>query len=72
MSHELRTPLNAILGMSEAMQEEIFGPLNQKQHQSVQTIEKSGTHLLALINDILDVENCFIDVSSPRSLNYST
>ncbi len=55
MSHELRTPLNAILGMSEAMQEEIFGPLNQKQHQSVQTIEKSGTHLLALINDILDV-----------------
>lgn len=55
MSHELRTPLNAILGMSEAMQEEIFGSLNQKQHQSVQTIEKSGTHLLALINDILDV-----------------
>ncbi len=55
MSHELRTPLNAILGMSEALQEEVFGPLNQKQHQSVQTIEKSGTHLLALINDILDV-----------------
>ena len=54
MSHELRTPLNAILGMSEAMQEEIFGPLNQKQHQSVQTIEKSGTHLLALIMDGLE------------------
>lgn len=55
MSHELRTPLNAILGMSEALQEEVFGTLNEKQHNSVQTIESSGTHLLSLINDILDL-----------------
>jgi len=55
MSHELRTPLNAILGMSEALQEEVFGTLNQKQHHSIKTIESSGNHLLSLINDILDV-----------------
>jgi PAS domain S-box-containing protein len=55
MSHELRTPLNAILGMSEALQEEIFGPLNERQIKSLRTIKRSGRHLLSLINDILDV-----------------
>jgi GAF domain-containing protein/CBS domain-containing protein/ActR/RegA family two-component response regulator len=55
MSHELRTPLNAILGMSESLQDEVFGDLNERQHKSIATIEKSGKHLLALINDILDL-----------------
>lgn len=55
MSHELRTPLNAILGMSEAFQEGIFGKLGEKQQQAIETIAGSGTHLLSLINDILDV-----------------
>jgi PAS domain S-box-containing protein len=55
MSHELRTPLNAILGMSEALQELNFGPINDRQQKSIATIEKSGKHLLALINDILDL-----------------
>jgi predicted ATPase/signal transduction histidine kinase/GAF domain-containing protein len=55
MSHELRTPLNAILGMSEALQEEIFGSINARQLNAVSTIEQSGEHLLSLINDILDV-----------------
>ncbi len=55
MSHELRTPLNAILGMSEALQDEVFGLLNQDQKKAVLTIEKSGRHLLELINDILDL-----------------
>ena len=55
MSHELRTPLNAILGISEALQEQVFGPLNEKQLRYVHTIEESGQHLLALINDILDL-----------------
>ena len=55
MSHELRTPLNAILGMTEILQEEIFGDLNDRQMQSLHTIEKSSNHLLELINDILDV-----------------
>ena len=55
MSHELRTPLNAILGMSEALQEHVFGAINQEQKESLETIASSGTHLLELINDILDV-----------------
>jgi signal transduction histidine kinase/CheY-like chemotaxis protein len=55
MSHELRTPLNTVLGLSETLQEQLYGPLNKRQHKSLRSIEKSGRHLLALINDILDV-----------------
>lgn len=55
MSHELRTPLNAILGITEGLQEELYGPLNSRQGQSVALVGESGRHLLALINDILDV-----------------
>ena len=55
MSHELRTPLNAILGISEGLQDEVFGSLNERQLRSVQVMEESGRHLLSLINDILDV-----------------
>jgi len=55
MSHELRTPLNAILGMTEGMQDNVFGEINESQLKALQTIERSGSHLLELINDILDV-----------------
>jgi PAS domain S-box-containing protein len=55
MSHELRTPLNAILGMAEVLQEEVFGSINHEQNKALQTLERSGSHLLELINDILDV-----------------
>ncbi|MDB9314099.1 PAS domain S-box protein [Spirulina sp. CS-785/01] len=55
MSHELRTPLNAILGMTETLQEQIFGSLNERQLNALNTIERSGTHLLELINEILDL-----------------
>jgi len=55
MSHELRTPLNAILGMTEGLQEQVFGTISDRQLKALQTIESSGTHLLELINDILDV-----------------
>jgi PAS domain S-box-containing protein len=55
MSHELRTPLNAILGLSEGLQEMIFGELNDRQLKSIATIERSGRRLLSVINDILDV-----------------
>ncbi|MFW9264782.1 PAS domain-containing protein [Nostoc sp. CALU 546] len=55
MSHELRTPLNAILGMSEGLQESVFGSINARQVKAIATIERSGRHLLELINDILDL-----------------
>ncbi|MGD0044894.1 MAG: histidine kinase dimerization/phospho-acceptor domain-containing protein, partial [Isosphaeraceae bacterium] len=55
MSHELRTPLNGILGMSEGLQEHVYGPLNLQQLRAVRDVEECGRHLLALINDILDV-----------------
>lgn len=54
-SHELRTPLNVILGMAEVLLERTLGELNPRQHESVAAIEESGRHLLALINDILDL-----------------
>lgn len=54
MSHELRTPLTSILGMSEALQEKTFGEINSRQDKALKQIEKSGRHLLDLINDILD------------------
>lgn len=55
MSHELRTPLNAILGQTEILQIGIHGAVNDRQHRALKTIEESGSHLLSLINDILDL-----------------
>jgi signal transduction histidine kinase len=55
MSHELRTPLNAVIGFSEVLQDRLFGDLNDKQAEYVADIHDSGRHLLALINDILDL-----------------
>lgn len=56
MSHELRTPLNAILGFSEMMTQEIFGPMGNTQYgEYAELIHESGSHLLSLISDILDM-----------------
>ena len=55
MSHELRTPLNAIIGFSEVLLQELFGGLNPKQREYLGDIHGSGTHQLALINDLLDL-----------------
>jgi two-component system cell cycle sensor histidine kinase PleC len=56
MSHELRTPLNAIIGFSEAMQAEVAGPLGVPRYREYTGhIADSGRHLLAIINDILDL-----------------
>jgi len=55
MSHELRTPLNAVIGFAEVLQAEFFGPLTEKQRGYIGDILQSGTHLLNIINDILDL-----------------
>jgi PAS domain S-box-containing protein len=55
MSHELRTPLNAIVGFSQVLKEKLFGQVNEKQEEYLDDILSSSNHLLALINDILDL-----------------
>ncbi|MBI1767308.1 MAG: PAS domain S-box protein [Bacteroidetes bacterium] len=55
MSHELRTPLNGIIGFSEFLIDKKVGPLNEKQTEYMGDILNSGTHLLRLINDVLDL-----------------
>ncbi len=55
MSHELRTPLNAILGYTELILDSIYGQVPEKMRDVMERIEKSGRHLLGLINDVLDL-----------------
>jgi signal transduction histidine kinase len=56
VSHELRTPLNAVIGFSEMLARQVFGPLGDpRYHEYALTIVDSGTHLLGLINDVLDL-----------------
>jgi signal transduction histidine kinase len=55
MSHELRTPLNAIIGFSSAMDQQMFGPVSGNYREYSRIIQDSGTHLLAIINSILDL-----------------
>lgn len=55
MSHELRTPLTSILGLTEGLQEQLFGPITEKQRKFLQAVRQSGHHLLELINDVLDL-----------------
>ena len=55
MSHELRTPLNSVVAMSDILLEKYFGDLTEQQEDYVTDVKNSGKHLLALINDILDL-----------------
>lgn len=55
MSHELRTPLNAIIGFTGTLLMKLPGPLTTDQDKQLRTVQSSGRHLLALINDLLDV-----------------
>ena len=55
MSHELRTPLNSILGFTSLMREGMAGPLTDEQRRQLGFVHASGEHLLALINDLLDL-----------------
>ncbi len=55
MSHELRTPLNAVIGFTGTLLMKLPGPLNAEQEKQLRTVQTSARHLLALINDLLDV-----------------
>jgi PAS domain S-box-containing protein len=55
MSHELRTPLNSIIGFSELLKDGLMGEMNGQQREFIGNIFSSGSHLLSLINDILDL-----------------
>jgi signal transduction histidine kinase len=55
VSHELRTPLNAIIGFSEVISQALMGPVDPRYREYANDIHKAGTHLLTLINDVLDL-----------------
>lgn len=55
ISHELRTPLNSILGFADILSTQLYGSLNPKQEDYINDIKASGTHLLGMINEILDM-----------------
>ncbi len=55
MSHELRTPLNSVIGFTGLLLQGLAGPLNPEQSKQLRMVKESGQHLLALINDVLDI-----------------
>ena len=55
MSHELRTPLNAVLGYTEMLLDGVYGDVTGEAHEILEYIQANGQHLLALINDVLDL-----------------
>jgi len=55
MSHELRTPLNSIIGFTGVLLQGLSGELNEKQHEQLTRVKKSGEHLLTLISDVIDI-----------------
>jgi two-component system cell cycle sensor histidine kinase PleC len=62
MSHELRSPLNVVIGFAEMIESQMFGPLGSPKYEEyIRDIRESGRHLLALINDILDLSKIEAD-----------
>jgi len=55
MSHEIRTPMHAIMAFAELMEQEILGPLTDKQRDAVGNVHQAGEHLMKLLNDVIDL-----------------
>lgn len=70
MSHELRTPLNSIIGFSSILLNEWLGTLNPEQKENLAAILKSGKHLLALINDVIDISKIEAGVLDVRYVDF--
>jgi signal transduction histidine kinase len=69
MSHELRTPLNAIIGFSDMMRAQMLGPIgNPRYLEYARDIHVSGSHLLQIINDILDLARIEAGEAAPRDM----
>ncbi|SHJ40267.1 amino acid-binding domain sensor histidine kinase [Desulfatibacillum alkenivorans DSM 16219] len=73
MSHELRTPLNSIIGFSSIVLQELPGPLNKEQKKQMGMVRNSARHLLALINDVLDISKIEADqlVLAPEEFDFT-
>jgi len=69
INHELRTPLNAILGMTQALEQEALGAINSRQHKTIQVIQRSGSHLLEMVNDLLELSKI---ESGKQELHYTS
>lgn len=61
MSHELRTPLNSIIGFTGILLQELAGPINAEQRKQLEMVRSSARHLLALVNDVLDISKIEAD-----------
>lgn len=72
MSHEIRTPINAIIGYADILDLGISGPLNPKQHENLRRIRTSSSHLLALVNDVLDLSRIESGTMQMRTANVET